>query len=207
MKIAQKYSVGLLFVAFFGPSAIQADAPAVDTYGVVFHLFNPVPQRGAQKRLNHQLVEKALAAGGDFNQAFMALVRPFLLSEAKAAFEAVATEQGKNINSQACAELLLQEKLEKPYFEKHGKNIYSENPLDLPEHVFTYFVNPYLHSVLRMQELPEMTRDLLSFGVAVIGYLELIRVGINYAQTGINYAQTGVNVVTDICDKFGVPKP
>ena len=198
MKIAQKYSLILLLAACVLQTEVRADAPAVDTYGVVFHLFNPVPQRGAQKRINHQLVEKALAAGGDFNQAFMARVKPFLLSEAKAAFEAVATEQGKNINSEACAALLLQEKLEKPYFEKHGKDIYSENPLDLPEHVFTYFVNPYLHSVLRMQELPEQTRDLSL--VAILGYLQMVRIGLNYAQTGIN-------ITNEIFDKFGVPKP
>ena len=198
MKIAQKYSLALLLVSCVSQTEVRADASAVDTYGVVFHLFNPIPQRGAQKRMHHQLVEKALAAGGDFNQAFMAQVRPFLLNEAKAAFEAVATEQGKNIDSQLCAELFLQEKLEKPYLEKHGKSIYSENPLDLPEHVFTYFVNPYLHSVLRMHDLPEQTRDLSL--VAILGYLQMVRIGLNYAQTGIN-------ITNEIFDKFGVPKP
>ena len=64
-----------------------------------------------------------------------------------------------------------------------------------------------MHSELKMHALPEMTRDLVSLGVTFIGYLQLIRVGINCAQTGINYAQTGVNVANEIFDKFGVPKP
>jgi hypothetical protein len=56
-----------------------------------------------------------------------------------------------------------------------------------------------------MHDLPEQTRDLSI--LAMIEYLKMIRVGINYAQIGINYAQAGVNVATEICDKFGVPKP
>jgi hypothetical protein len=198
MKIAQKYSLALLLVACILQPEVQASASTTDTYGVVFHLFNPVPQRGAQKRIHHQLVEKALATGGDLNQAFMAQVKPFLLNEARAAFEAVATEQGRNINSEACAELLLQEKLEKPYFEKYGKTIYAQNPFDLPEHIFTYFVNPYLHGELKMHDLPEQTRDLSL--VAILGYLQMVRIGLNYAQTGIN-------ITNEIFDKFGVPKP
>lgn len=198
MKIAQKYSLALLLVACIFQLEVAASASATDTYGVVFHLFNPIPQRGAQKRINHQLVEKALAAGGDFHQAFMAQVRPFLLSEARAAFEAVATEQGRNINSEACAELLLQEKLEKPYFEKHGKSVYAQNPLELPEHIFTYFVNPHLHGELKMHDIPEQTRDLSL--VAILGYLQMVRIGLNYAQTGIT-------ITNEIFDKFGVPKP
>jgi|GEM_PF-3532401 len=198
MKIQQKHSLFLLLAVCALQIDSSASAPAIDSYSVIFHLFNPVPQRGAQKRMHHHLVEKAFAAGGDFKEAFMAQVRPFLLSEAKAAFEAVATEQGRNINSDACAELFLKEKLEKPYFEKYGKDIYSESPFDLPEHVFTYFVNPYLHSELRMHDLPEQTRDLSI--LAMIEYLKMIRVGINYVQIGIN-------VANEIFDKFGVPKP
>ncbi len=202
MKIAQKYSLVLLLLSFVQPGEVLA----ADSYSVIFHLFNPVPQRGAQKRMHHQLVEKALAAGGDFNQAFMAQVRPFLLSEAKAAFEAVATKQGKNIDSQVYAETLLKVKLEDPYLAKHGKSIYSEDPLALPEHIFTYFVNPYLHDVLanvenkalEKVELPEQTRDLSL--VAILGYLQMVRIGLNYAQTGIN-------ITNEIFDKFGVPKP
>ncbi len=198
MKIVQKYSLALLFVCVLQTEAL-AGASAIDTYGVVFHLFNPVPQRGAQKRMNQQLVEKAFAAGGDFNQAFMAQVRSFLVNEAKSAFDAIATKQGKNIDSQLYAETLLKVKLEDPYFEKHGKSIYLENPLDLPEHIFTYFVNPYLYDVLAQIEieLPEHTRDLSI--VTILGYLQTVRIGLNYLQTGIT-------ITNEVFDKLGVPK-
>lgn len=183
MKIAPKYSVALLLtLAFVLPGQVSAD-----DYAVVFHLFNPIPQHGAQKRIA-QLSEKGIMAG----------VRDFLHAEAKVAFELVAKEQDKTIDADLYATKLLEEKLEKPYLAKYGKDIYSQNPLDLPEHVFTYFVNPYLYDVLRRTELPETTRD-LSF-VAIMGYLQMIRVGLNYAQTGIN-------ITNEIFDKFGVPKP
>ncbi len=205
MKFTQKYSLALLFVVCALQVEVLADGAAVDTHKVIFHLFNPLAQQGAQKRINDQLVEKALASGRNFNKALMDQVRHFLLSEAKAAFEAVSTEQGISIDSRSYAELLLQEKLERPYFEKHGKYIYSENPLDLPEHVFTYFVNPYLHSALRAHALPEHTRD-FSF-ITLMGYLQLIRVGTDYAQVFVNYTQAGINIANEFCDKLGIVKP
>lgn len=182
MKFAPKYSIALLFtLAFFHTGSISAD-----DYKVVFHLFNPIPQGGAQKRIA-ALSEKGIKEG----------IKEFLHAEAKAAFEQVAKEQGKTIDADLYATTLLAEKLEKPYLAKYGKDIYSEDLLALPEHVFTYFVNPYLYKVLRRVELPEMTRDLSL--VAILGYLHMIRVGLAYAQQGID-------VANKVLDQFGVEK-
>jgi hypothetical protein len=182
MKFPPKYSVALLLTLAF----VYAGSINADDYKVVFHLFNPIPQGGAQKRIA-ALSEKGIKEG----------IKEFLHAEAKAAFEQVAKEQGKTVDADLYATKLLEEKLEKPYRAKYGKDIYSENLLALPEHIFTYFVNPYLYKVLRRVELPETTRDLSL--VTILGYLHMIRVGLNYAQQGID-------ITNKILDQVGVSK-
>lgn len=201
MKIAQKnLAVLFLLLPFFG-SEVRADAPvAVDSaenFQLFYRLFGPFPARGAQARLA-KLRHEAEAAGGDFKVELMKRVRPFLLAEATDAFKMVAHEQDKTIDADLYAAKLLEAKLETPYKNAHdGADIYTADAATLSDHVFTYFVNPYLTDVLKRLELPEQTRDLSL--TTLMEYLHYVRIGLNYGQTFIN-------VANQTLDNFGIPK-
>jgi len=174
MKIIQKGLTTLVLMSLVSQNLLATS----DNFAVFYRLFGPFPAQGAQARLN-KLRVAAEQAGGDFKVELMKRVRPFLLAEAKAAFTLVAQEQRKDFNVDVYAARLLEEKLEGPYRKaQNGADIYAAEVDSLPDHIFTYFVNPYLSDVLRHANIPAQTRGLGALNES----LQYLRLGLDYAE-------------------------
>lgn len=161
----------------------------------LFHLFNPVPQHFAQKRI-HTIADRAHekeAMIGNYEVAFMKELKLFLLEEIKTSFLHVALAQGNPIDdayATKLADCFLKEKFEAPYQDCTGKELFEQNPMSLPEHCFTSCLREYLVPfLLKHQSIPTQTRGPLD----IYGYFHMMLIGIDYTRKVLDVAE---NMIT-----------
>lgn len=199
MKILSLLTLAIMLTA----TPKMHSAEEVNDFKLVFHLFNPFPQDGMQKRLNAFLgrVRTKTAEVGNYQVAFMKEVRLFLYEEIKAAIIHSAQCQMVDVDADALAEKILQEKFERSYAKAYpGETFFANaNPFELPEHCFTYCLREYLTPLLLHRRLPEPTRDLSSFMFNAMHYAQYLRIGIKYTKDGIA-------ILERVLDSAGVPE-
>lgn len=188
MKFAQKTALCLMSLcAFIGKS--HADAVERPVKTAIFHLFNPINKNHSQQHLDTlcKVVEGRIEKGEDFKTAFNDEVQKFLLSQLTDAFVAIAQQQNNkdytSENAQADAHFIITELLVRAYAQKYHANLFEQDPMSLPEHIFAfytthYFVTAHGHIALR----PQNRMD----AATAFQYLYYVRVGMAYVSKGLD---------------------
>lgn len=201
MKFTQKTALCLMSLcAVVGQSHAAAAHPSVKE--TIFHLFQPIDQHHSQKNLDElcHAVEARIAQGQEYTAAFNDEVQKFLLAQLTAAYLEIAKQQKINgytqEDAQAAATFVMTEILVKQYALKCHANLFEQNPMSLPPHLFAFFTTHYFAKAHGQIALPQANR----FDVAsMMHYAYLVRVGIAYGSIGFAYANKAL-------DALGVPQ-
>ena len=204
MNSTAKSSLCFLSLLIMTQQSQATTVAPVSVKKIIAHLFEPINRHFSQKDLDTlcKVVESRIEKGESYITAFNDEVQKFLHSQITAAYVEIAKQQKNETftteDAQATAAFVITEIMVKGYAQKCHANLFEQDPMTLPEHLFAFFTTHYFVTAHSRVLLPAHAQNRMDMAT-LIEYAHFVRVGLSYATTGIKYANAAL-------DAFGVPQ-